>query len=90
MPAKDIADDWARYFGLAAAPLFHESKEQNAYHYVLLDGGFGSFAVSATDELAWDSAQGAEWAWSSDLAHHVAVTQKDVTVMRRRASASRR
>ncbi len=50
----NLAHRWAKQFGLAIAPLF-ESGEAAAdgCHDVLLDGGFGSFALSVTKEQLW-------------------------------------
>jgi hypothetical protein len=50
-------------------------------HDVLLDGGYGSFALSAVDEWG-DPAEAAGWAWSSDLPHHVTVARNNVRVVR--------
>ena len=49
-------------------------------HHVLLDGGEGSFAVSEGDKEA--DAQGADWAWSSNLPHHVGVHSDRIVVTR--------
>ncbi len=74
---------WAGQFGLALTPLF-ETEEVDAAgsHAVLLDGGYGSFAMSETAEELWLDKKTACWAWSSDLPHHVTVTDKVVAVTR--------
>lgn len=81
--SDSITQRWANLFGLAIAPLFEgsESHDPNA-HSVLLDGGLGSFAISVTEEPLWRSRDPAEWAWSSNLPHHVTVTEKVVAVNR--------
>ena len=74
---------WADLFGLALAPLF-ETKEVavEGSHAVLLDGGYGSFAMSVTAEELWRDEKTACWAWSSNLPHHVTVTDNVVAVTR--------
>ncbi|MDN5780615.1 MAG: hypothetical protein L0H23_01105, partial [Luteimonas sp.] len=80
---RDIPNAWAAHFGLAPVPLFAaEADEDDAIHSVLLDGGFGSFAVSVTNEQPWRDRQAASWAWSSNLPHHVTVTEQKVAVTR--------
>ena len=49
---------------------------------MLLDGGYGSFAMSVTAEELWRDEQSAGWAWSSNLPHHVTVTDNIVAVTR--------
>lgn len=73
---------WSQRFGLARSPMFGaEAAGGDGYHDVLLDGGYGSFGFSVVEERP-DPAGVAAWAWSSDLPHHVAVTEKDVQVVR--------
>jgi SAM-dependent methyltransferase len=48
----------------------------------LLDGALGTFAISITDDELWRSNGPANWAWSSDIAHHVTVTPTKVAVLR--------
>lgn len=81
MSAEGIAERWAEEFGLAEAPLF-EVGEVSApeRHHVLLDGGQGSFAISEGDKDA--DAQGADWAWSSNLPHHVGIHSDRIVVTR--------
>lgn len=77
-----LAADWSKRFGLARSPLFGvEGDDGDDRHEVLLDGGYGSFGLSVVEERL-DPADVAAWAWSSDLPHHVAVTEKDVQVVR--------
>ena len=74
---------WADRFGLATVPFFRTEQEPGgARHSVLLDGGYGSFALSETDEELWRSAPTADWAWSSNLPHHITVTKNVVAVRR--------
>ena len=49
---------------------------------MLLDGGYGSFAMSETKEELWHREDTAAWAWSSNLPHHVTVTDDNVAVRR--------
>ena len=78
-----LSQQWADAFGLALVPLF-ETKEVDATgsHFVLLDGGHGSFAMSATEDSIWQSQSPSCWAWSSNLPHHVTVTNRSVAVTR--------
>ena len=76
---NNIADHWAKTAGLALLPLFADEREDNVSHAVLLDGGHGSFAMSNTLEAPSETR---EWAWSSDLPRHVAVTDSEVVVAR--------
>jgi hypothetical protein len=55
----DEADWWAHRFGLARVPLF-ECEEPAEKHHVLLDGGYGSFALSLTDERIWSEGGASE------------------------------
>ncbi len=81
MSALGTAERWAERFGLAEAPLF-EAGEVVApeRHCVLLDGGQGSFAVSEDDNYA--DGQAADWAWSSNLPHHVGIHRDRIVVTR--------
>ncbi|MCY3943506.1 MAG: N-6 DNA methylase, partial [Gemmatimonadetes bacterium] len=49
---------------------------------MLLDGGPGSFVLSATDERIWEDRIAADWSWSSNVPHHVTVTGNEVAVVR--------
>ena len=76
------ANDWSQHFGLAISPMFSgEAIDQPGSHYVLLNGGEGSFGLSETVEQ-FDPIDAASWAWSSDLPHHVIVTPNTVQVVR--------
>lgn len=80
---RELPNEWAAHFGLAPVPLFAaDDVEDGAVHSVLLDGGFGSFAVSVTEEEPWRDRKAASWAWSSNLPHHVTVTERKVAVTR--------
>jgi hypothetical protein len=80
---RELSNEWAAHFGLAPVPLFSaDDVEDGAVHSVLLDGGFGSFAVSVTEEEPWKDRLAASWAWSSNLPHHVTVTERKVAVTR--------
>ena len=74
---------WSSQFGLATAPLFEAGEHAPpGEHHVLLDGGYGSFAVSASAEELWRADGPAAWAWSSDTPHHVTITEGKVAVVR--------
>jgi predicted RNA methylase len=49
---------------------------------LLLDGGLGSFAISTGSDDVWRNGQAREWAFSSDVPHHVAVNRDKVIVTR--------
>ena len=77
-----LGAQWSGRFGLARSPMFEgELDGTTGQHEVLLDGGHGSFGLSVVEELS-APAHAAGWAWSSDLPHHVAVTKKEVQVVR--------
>ena len=79
----DLPQQWGLHFGLAVDPLFGvEGVAAPGAHTVLLDGGNGSFALSATDDALWRETPTAAWAWSSNLPHHVTVTADAVAVTR--------
>lgn len=81
--SRELPHLWAEHFGLAPVPLFHADEVgDEAVHNVLLDGGFGSFAVSVTDQELWRERTAASWAWSSNLPHHVTVTDTNIAVTR--------
>ena len=78
---EDIPSRWAKCFGLAMTPLFGKGAlYEPKNHHVLLDGGQGSFALSVGRELS--ESLTANCSWSSDLPHHVTVTEQEVTVIR--------
>ncbi|MBP1884981.1 HsdM family class I SAM-dependent methyltransferase [Sinorhizobium mexicanum] len=82
MTSMALSAKWSERFGLARSPMFERERANlQGEHDVLLDGGFGSFALSIVDEPA-NPAEVAGWVWSSDLPHHVSVTQKEVQVVR--------
>jgi hypothetical protein len=84
MTSSGVAIDWSLRFGLALAPLFegHDAAALPGDHHVLLDGGFGTFALSTSNEDLWRHDDPAGWAWSSDIPHHVTVTDNKVAVLR--------
>lgn len=84
MTPYDTAADWSRRFGLALTPLF-EGRDPASLpgdHHVLLNGGSGTFALSTSSDDIWRSDDPAGWAWSSDIPHHVTVTESKVAVLR--------
>lgn len=83
MTALDLPNCWAARFGLALTPLFEEDEASiPGSHHVLLDGGYGSFALSVSEERIWKDRAPADWSWSSNLPHHVTVTDREVAVVR--------
>lgn len=85
MSAGDLSNPsyWAASFGLALAPLFEgDEPSLDGDHSVLLDGGFGSFALSVSEQRIWEGRTAADWSWSSNLPHHVTVTDREVAVVR--------
>ena len=83
MSTNGLPQRWADQFGLALAPLFGTKEVvADGSHAVLLDGGYGSFAMSETAEQLWRDEKTACWAWSSNLPHHVTVTDTVVAVTR--------
>ena len=78
-----ITSEWASQFGLAVAPLFSSTEiDSPSSHNVLLDGGLGSFALSVGEAAEEHRDSFKSWAWSSNLAHHVALNDKQVRVSR--------
>ena len=83
MSAEDLSNRWAGRFGLAQVPLFELGEVGvGGRHHVLLDGGYGSFALSESEDRIWQAVTSAEWSWSSDVPHHVTVTAQEVAVVR--------
>lgn len=83
MSLSDDPEHWARRFGLAIAPLFEqETAAAPGSHSILLDGAYGTFAMSVSDEELWRSHDPANWIWSSDVPHHVTVTSAKIAVLR--------
>lgn len=85
MTAHDLSSPsyWAARFGLALTPLFESNEPRpEGNHSVLLDGGFGSFALSVSGHRIWEDRTAADWSWSSNLPHHVTVTDREVAVVR--------
>ena len=79
----NVTNEWANHFGLAVASLFSSTEiESPNSHSVLLDGGFGSFALSVGDGAEVYRDKFKSWAWSSNLAHHVSLTADQVRVSR--------
>ena len=82
-PDLSSPSDWADRFGLALAPLFGRNEPSpEGDHSVLLDGGYGSFALSVSGQRIWKERNAADWSWSSNLPHHVTVTDREVAVVR--------
>ncbi len=83
MTLRDIPNLWSARFGLARVPLFGEGDAPGGVdHAVLLDGGYGTFALSISEDELWREAETASWVWSGNIPHHVTVTEENVTVLR--------
>lgn len=83
MNTVNQANHWANRFGLATTPLFeHEVESDSGEHSVLLDGSYGTFAMSVSEEELWRTGAPANWVWSSDVPHHVTVTPGKIAVLR--------
>ena len=83
MNSEELCDRWAERFGLARVPLFEAREvDDGGRHTVLLDGGYGSFALSESQDRIWEAPMSAEWSWSSNVPHHVTVTTDEVGVVR--------
>ena len=83
MIVQDIPSIWAARFGLAPVPLFEaEETSVPGSHHVMLDGGYGSFVLSVSQERIWKDRISVDWSWSSNLPHHVTVTDREVAVVR--------
>jgi hypothetical protein len=82
MEQNGVVSTWARSLGLFDIPLFPESYAEPGTHFVLLNGGAGSFAVSSHEEAPIDAETAANWAWSADVPHHVSVNREKITLSR--------
>ncbi len=80
-PDLSSPSEWADLFGLALTPLFGRNGREGD-HNVLLDGGYGSFALSVGKQRIWKDRSAVDWSWSSNLPHHVTVTPGEVAVVR--------
>ena len=79
---NEILSAWARRCGLAPVPLFEAGETEFVdHHCVLLNGGYGSFALSL-GSIRGKWPESTRWAWSSNLPHHVTVSRDDVSVVR--------
>ena len=83
MSLSDVPLAWSRQFGLALTPLFEAAEaEDPGQHHVLLDSGYGTFALSTSEHELWREADPASWAWSGDIPHHVTITSSKVALLR--------
>src|SRR6266404_745801 len=77
------AHAWAQSLGLIEGPFFsHRTSADESVHFVLLNGGQGSFALSVSSVEDLDIDQVASWVWSADLPHHIQVSPDHVTLSR--------
>ena len=53
MSGRDLPNCWSTRFGLALTPLFENEAVIDGSHHVLLDGGYGSFALSVGEQRIW-------------------------------------
>lgn len=71
----------AEQHGLARASLFRSrNTSPQGDHEVLLDGAYGSFAVSVAQDV--DPIEASSWVWSSNIPHHVLFKGDKVRVLR--------
>lgn len=83
MTSDDVHRLWSSYFGLSSSPLFEEGEADDvSAHSVLLDGGYGTFALSVGMPDAWRTGDVASWTWSANIPHHVTVMPDTVSVLR--------
>jgi hypothetical protein len=72
-------NSWAQRLGLIATALFGRERPNSDYqHLALLDGVRASFLLST--EGGEDIAAAPDWAWSSNVRHHVLLEPKKVIV----------
>lgn len=78
--SDQTSNSWAQQLGLVATPLFgRERLDAGQQHLALLDGVRASFLLSDTDE---DVSAAPDWAWSSNVRHHILLKQTQVIVSR--------
>ena len=83
MTSDDLHHQWGSYFGLSTSPLFEEGEAEHASaHSVLLDGGYGTFALSVGVAEEWSPGDLASWTWSANIPHHVTVMLETISVLR--------
>ena len=75
--SKNSAYSWAQQLGHIATPTFGRERPESGQHFALLDGMRASFLISDTDE---DIPDAADWAWSSNVRHHVSLKQTQIIV----------
>jgi adenine-specific DNA-methyltransferase len=76
-----ITNPWAQQLGLTATPLFgRERPDANHQHLALLDGVRASFLLSS--DSSEDISAAPDWAWSSDVRHHILLKQRQIVVTR--------
>ena len=82
MALRDVPQLWSSRFGLARVPLFGDGDAPDGVdHSVLLDGGYGTFALSISENELWRETETASWVWSGNIPHHVTVTEEKVAVL---------
>lgn len=74
------ATSWAQRLGFVGTSLFgRERADPDEQHFALLDGVRASFLLSRELE-DFEAAEAADWAWSSNVLHHVSIKQDQVVV----------
>ena len=74
-------NSWAQQLGMVATPLFgRERSDPVLSHLALLDGMRASFLLSVASED--DVSAAADWAWSSNVHHHITLEQSEIVVSR--------
>src|SRR5215831_10273556 len=79
--SDQAGSSWAQQVGLIATPTFgREKPDPDQRHLALLDGVRASFLLSRESDE--DLSAAPDWAWSSDVRHHVLLKQKQIIVTR--------
>jgi adenine-specific DNA-methyltransferase len=79
--SDQVAKSWAEQLGLIVTPLFgRERRDDELRHSALLDGVRASFLMS--NEVADAPVDMADWAWSANVHHHIALQRHQILVTR--------
>lgn len=79
--SDQTAAAWAQQLGLVATPLFgYERPDPALQHLAMLDGVRASFLLSTDSDD--DISAAPDWAWSSNVRHHVLLRDKNIIVSR--------
>ena len=78
--SDQTSNSWAQQLGLVATPLFgRERLDAGQQHLALLDGVRASFLLSESEE---DVSAAPDWAWSSNVRHHVLLKKEQIIISR--------